>query len=285
MDDLLKRIAQEVDDLIREPAGMQYFRQMIEKYGWINKEYQEAVQANEQEFEDNCRALLKDKRLQDRKAGSPDKGWSWIEGIDFEEYVDKNGEFRDKEIDIRGWFPPAKVKIPPNPWPWELGCDNELTSEDMLPAEYLLLACCHDCMLTGRPAIINNDFVKKCCEFDLSIWIYQRGSDVEHQKSIVRPCSDELEPALKDVQLDIQKQDFSTKTEKKKAKTSKKKRGRPSDTEEEKKKDKRIYEGWGNCSLRTKAEYAREIGEKTLFVKQAIERHRKRLCRQKIAVK
>ncbi|MFC1782017.1 hypothetical protein ACFL02_00340 [Planctomycetota bacterium] len=212
MDELFHQIANEVADLVRDPAVLQYFRQMIEKYGRMNKKYRDALQAKEQEIDDNCKAILEDKRLRDRKAGPPSKGWYWVNEVDYEEYVDEKGIFREREIDVRGWFPPSKLHIPPNPWPWEPGCDNELTPEAMLPAEYLLLACCHDHILTSRPAIIDEDFAKKCGDSDLSIYLYQRTSERWFHESLLRPLGEELKHGLKDVLFDLREKDLLSDT-------------------------------------------------------------------------
>jgi len=208
MDELLQHIAQEVDDWVREPAVLNYFREMIEKYGWINKKYRDVLQAKEQEIVKNCQAVLENTRLRDKKTGPPSDGWYWVNDVDYEEYVDDNGEIKEKEIDVQGWFPPSSITIPPNPWPWEPGCDNKLTHEEMLPADYLLLACCHDFILTGRPAIIDEDFAKKCGKSDLSIYIYQRTSENWFHESLLRPLREELKYGFKDVLFDLQKNDL-----------------------------------------------------------------------------
>jgi len=200
--DNAKKVAKKVDDLVRNSAVMEHFRQMIAEYGHLNEEYHKACAAQEREHQENCQNVQKKERFRDREAGLPGKNWQWKEESYLEEYRDEQGKLQEKDTTVHGWFPPSKITVPPNPWPWAAGRQGKLTHESMLPAEYLLLACCHDYGLYGnRPPIITEELVNNCA----GIRIYDSsGPNNLGPQAILSGHEEHLGPAYEDVKLDLE---------------------------------------------------------------------------------
>jgi len=153
-----EQIAQCVDDLIRNPDIIAIFKKHIEEYVKKDHDYKQALEKVCENEEKACEAIIQDKRLQDKEAGPPEEGWAWKTFI--KEQVDKEGNFSETEVE--GWAPPNKMKVPPNPWPWEYHTDGQMTAEAIRPAQFLILAACHDYYLFGkRPLIMTEQFMLK----------------------------------------------------------------------------------------------------------------------------
>lgn len=201
MNEFFQEIAKQVDDLVRDAVVREHFRQMIEEYGRKRKQYNVAMEALDSENEKKRQAVLNNKRLRDKQAGPPDKDWQWKEEIRCEEHYDENGVCREKEIRACGWFPPSKVVVPNNPWPWSYRHTGELTLEEMLPAQYLLLASCHDCQLSDRPPIITLDLAENCD--GVNIYYSYSGRNNRMADKICRCNEKHLESDYKDVIYDL----------------------------------------------------------------------------------
>ena len=174
-------IAENVDDLVRDPAVMRNFRQQNGEFIRRKKAYEDAVRARQKEINKHCQKIINDKRLRDRKAGPPEKGMQWRE-----EHSD------DHDDPVEGWFPPATIEVPPNPWFYEPGNTADLTPEYMRPAQYLLLSLCHDYCLEHRPKII------------IKLGFYQYlVKDRDGFEPFLRQHAEHLEPAYKDIFSDL----------------------------------------------------------------------------------
>lgn len=202
MSNILLEIAKQVDDLVRDTVVREYFRQMIEEYGQKNLQHSEACEAVECEFKENCQAILGGNEcLRDKQAGPPDKDWQWKEEIRYKEHYDEHGVCRAKEIRVCGWFPPSKIVVPNNPWPWRSGRTGDLTPQEMLPAQYLLLASCHDCQLSDRPPIITLDLAENCK--GVNIYYSYSGRNNRTADKLCRCEEEHLELDCKDVIYDL----------------------------------------------------------------------------------
>ena len=175
-------MAENVDDLVRDPAVMRNFRQQNGEFIRRKKAYEDAVRARQKEINKHCQKIINDKRLRDRKAGPPEKGMQWRE-----EHSD------DHDDPVEGWFPPATIEVPPNPWFYEPGNTADLTPEYMRPAQYLLLSLCHDYCLEHRRKIITEE------GFYLDLVKNREGIE-----SFLRQYEKHLKPAYKDIISDLE---------------------------------------------------------------------------------
>ena len=212
-DQQISEIADRVDDLVRDPALMQHFRQQIEEYGRKNAECREAQKVAEECFEKACLAIENKPRLRDKEAGPPQEGHEWRKERFF--YEGEKGQPPARDREVEGWFPPMPP-VPPDPWPWEPGDTAELTPENMRPAQYLLLACCHDYIFFRKcPPIITQEMAKtdyiirdneiasqKANSFGVNLY-RTTASNTHSIESILRQHIDCLEPSCKDIIADL----------------------------------------------------------------------------------
>lgn len=197
-----EKIADVVDDLVRIPEIMSYFRIRISEYSYDLCNYRMASETRKREQEDCMRTILKDKRLRDREAGPPGEGWHWDTGW-LDEH-DKQGKYH--EIEVSGWMPSYTVELPDDPNPWNCGNITEFSSADQwkfVRAGCWLLALCHDYYLAGkRPHIIDKAFADENPE--IAVWKIPKNPDSIYEAAI-RQHEPYIYPALKDVYYALEK--------------------------------------------------------------------------------
>lgn len=201
-DNDIMQIAKRVDDLVRDPKVMKRFAEQIKEYGLQLQAHDKSLADESEKLKLNCEKIRTCKRLRNKEKGPPEEGWEWLELLDPNFDEEQDGD-EDTMTDIlAGWFPPSEVTIPDHPWPWKSGNDGDLKLESMLPAEYLLLACLHDCELYGtRPPIITTELANNC----QGVAVYRTYSHKPVAKTIVRDHQQYLTACLADVECDLKK--------------------------------------------------------------------------------
>lgn len=204
MTDIQLKIAKQVDGLVRTPIIVTQFRQKIKEYCQRYKEYRKAIRGKEEERQINCQNIIDNPRLKDKESGPPGDGYVW--GSDMYFFTDEKE--KDHDIDVEGWFPPSKTTVPPHPWPWSTDND-ELDSTFMLPAQYLLLACCHDYNLHGeRAPIITKEMINNYEDVGFEdnglTAFHSLGKSKSGPESVLRQAEAHLESDYKDVVYDLE---------------------------------------------------------------------------------
>ncbi len=183
------KIADMVDDLVRIPEIMAFFRAGISEYARNKYKFRIASEEQGKKREKNLQAILDNERLRDRKAGPPEKGWYW--GTGCLEKINQHGKFHN--IAVSGWTPPSTIDLcadPDAPGDINYGC--------------WLLAVCHDYYLVGkRPLIIDEAFAAQNQE--IAVWKIPPTPDPYPYEAMIRQYEDNLYPSLKDVHYELEK--------------------------------------------------------------------------------
>ena len=177
-------IARQVDALVRDKEIMDKFRQMIREYARREEEHYNARRLARQELLDHSEKIKNDLWLAGKQPGPPPEGWLWRP---------------DRVFGPVGWYPPPKTKVPEHPWFFGKTHREDLTLEFMLPAEYLLLTCCHDNLLPDRPPIITSEL-----SHTYDTLFPMSGGDNPLAAGFLNVSKNGLEAALTDVQAEFE---------------------------------------------------------------------------------